>query len=170
MTHGRNMTLRVARLQDRRGRQRFAVVAEFGNRQAEITGRAVWAEPHYAESDLTNGAAISGAIAIIHRGGSTSFFDKARRAQEAGALAVIVINHDDRPFLAHHEAHEPAEGIVIPVVCVPYGAGEELLTQEASAAGITLCCDPSETLTVRTSRLHCWSHASVSHIRAESQL
>ena len=151
MTHGRNMTLRVARMKDhgRHGRQRFAVVAEFGSRQADVAGHAVWAEPHYAETDLTNGAALSGAIAIIHRGGGTSFFDKARRAQAAGAVAAVVVNHDDRPFLAHHEPHEPAADIVIPVVCVPYGAGEELLTQEASAAGISLCCDPSETLTVR---------------------
>ena len=148
MTAGRDMSLRVARMGDRRGRQRFAVVAEFGRRQAEVAARAVWAEPHYAESDLSNAPAISGTIAIVHRGGRTSFFDKARRAQAAGAVAVIVVNQDDRPFLAHHEAHEPAEGIAIPVVCVPRGAGEELLTSEASADGISLCCDPSETLTV----------------------
>ena len=110
MTAGRDMSLRVARMGDRRGRQRFAVVAEFGRRQAEVAARAVWAEPHYAESDLSNAPAISGTIAIVHRGGRTSFFDKARRAQAAGAVAVIVVNQDDRPFLAHHEAHEPAEG------------------------------------------------------------
>ena len=81
MTAGRDMSLRVARMGDRRGRQRFAVVAEFGRRQAEVAARAVWAEPHYAESDLSNAPAISGTIAIVHRGGRTSFFDKARRAR-----------------------------------------------------------------------------------------
>ena len=41
-------------------------------------------------------------LAIIKRGGGMSFFEKARRAQEAGAHHEI--NQDDRPCIAHHEA------------------------------------------------------------------
>jgi hypothetical protein len=144
-----DITLRCARLSDRCGRQRFAVVAEFGVRHCQVIARAAWATPYFAETDLTNANELRGCIVIIKRGGGVSFFDKARRAQEAGAVAAVVINQDDRPFIAHHEPTDRVEGILIPVVCMPLGAGEELLTESACNDAIQMCCDPNETLTVR---------------------
>ena len=144
-----DIILRVARLSDRCGRQRFAVVAEFGSWQSEVCSRAVWANPVHAESDLTNSPMLQGCLAIIKRGGGVSFFEKARRAQEAGAVAAVVINQNDRPFIAHQEPTDRADGIRIPVICMPLGAAEELLTDSACMDGIALVCDPAHTLTVR---------------------
>ena len=144
-----DITLRVARLSDRNRRQRFAVVAEFGSHHCAVAGRAVWVNPVYAEAELTNGPMLQGCLAIIRRGGGVSFFEKARRAQECGAVAAVVINQDDRPFIAHHEPTDRVDLVQIPVICMPLGAAQELLTEQACADGICLNCDPAETLTVR---------------------
>lgn len=152
------ITLRVARLSDRHGRQRFAVVAEFGPRHCDITAQVAWANPFFAESTLTNPAALRGRIALINRGGGVSFFEKARRAQEAGAVAVVVINQDDRPFIAHHEPTDRIDGVMLPVVCMPKGAGEELLTQATCEDGVRLWYDPNETLTVCKCANARWPH------------
>ena len=43
---------------------------------------------------ISNGSQINGNIALIERG-DCSFVDKVRRAQQAGAIAVIVMNRND---------------------------------------------------------------------------
>lgn len=49
-------------------------------------------DPHDACDDLTNGSSISGKIAVIRRG-SCDFVAKAQKAQDAGALAVVMVNN-----------------------------------------------------------------------------
>jgi hypothetical protein len=62
----------VARvLECKSGRQRFAVVAQFGARHCNITAAAVWAEPAHAESVLVNAESIRGNIAVMKRGAGT---------------------------------------------------------------------------------------------------
>ena len=48
-----------------------------------------------ADSVVKNalGAEFQGKIAVVFRGGQVSFADKALRAQDAGAVAVIIVNH-----------------------------------------------------------------------------
>ena len=65
----------------------------------EITGRVVFADPPRACEDIKNAAALDGNIALIDRG-VCFFFDKVRRAKEAGARAVLVVNNEGGPPIA----------------------------------------------------------------------
>ena len=70
--------------------------AKFGGELAALGAEAacVRAEPPLAEAELTNAAELAGAVAVIGRGGCT-FVEKARRAQAAGAVGVIIVNTED---------------------------------------------------------------------------
>ncbi|MFD2248380.1 T9SS-dependent M36 family metallopeptidase [Pontibacter ruber] len=71
-----------------------AAQASFGPRltSTPITGKLVLAESADGCSALTNAAAIAGNIAVLYRGGC-EFGVKVLNAQNAGAIAVIVINN-----------------------------------------------------------------------------
>lgn len=59
-----------------------------------VSGRLVYIQPNIACDPPTNAAELRGHIALIDRG--TCFFaDKIRRAQDAGALAVVMVNNQD---------------------------------------------------------------------------
>jgi len=66
--------------------------ASFGAKSFSVAARIVAAEPYEAHAALTNAAALRGKIALCVRGGDATFVAKARRAQAAGALALIVVN------------------------------------------------------------------------------
>ncbi|WP_456423291.1 PA domain-containing protein [Lutibacter sp.] len=71
--------------------------AAFGPRITSITGNLVLSDdsslsPTEACNTLTNNAAISGNIAVVERG-SCTFVSKVKNAQDAGAIAVIVVNN-----------------------------------------------------------------------------
>ncbi|MEM6318585.1 MAG: PA domain-containing protein, partial [Bacteroidota bacterium] len=70
------------------------VSAAFGPciQQQDISGELVLAAPLNGCADLTNGADVSGKIAVIDRG-SCDFIEKARNAQNAGAIAAIICNN-----------------------------------------------------------------------------
>ena len=56
------------------------------------------AVPFEADTDLANQAAIKGNIMLCIRSpqrGSTPFVEKVKRASEAGAAAVVIVNTDD---------------------------------------------------------------------------
>lgn len=57
-----------------------------------VTSKVVFAKPFHACSELQNKEALSEKIAIIERGECT-FVDKARRAMNAGAKAVIIFDN-----------------------------------------------------------------------------
>eukprot|EP00282_Hemiselmis_andersenii_P006675 CAMPEP_0114131200 /NCGR_PEP_ID=MMETSP0043_2-20121206/12423_1 /TAXON_ID=464988 /ORGANISM="Hemiselmis andersenii, Strain CCMP644" /LENGTH=248 /DNA_ID=CAMNT_0001224609 /DNA_START=172 /DNA_END=916 /DNA_ORIENTATION=+ len=67
--------------------------ASFGGRGG-VEGETVLVDPPSANAELANADALKGNIAVVVRGG-TPFFEMARRAQDAGAAAVIIINSDD---------------------------------------------------------------------------
>lgn len=69
-----------------------AAKANFGPSVYNISGALVLAEPLDACTDLTNPSSIDGKIAVIDRG-SCEFGAKCLRAQNAGAIAVIVCNN-----------------------------------------------------------------------------
>lgn len=55
--------------------------------------KLVRAEPADASADLTNVDKVRGNVVLIERGGC-SFTTKARRAEEAGAASMIVVNNN----------------------------------------------------------------------------
>ena len=63
-------------------------------KSVEYRGECVVTAPQQAEAELINAGALSGVVAIAHRGVST-FSDKAKRVAAAGAIALIIINSDD---------------------------------------------------------------------------
>jgi len=57
-----------------------------------VTSSAAFAKPFHLCSDVQNKQEVSGKIAIVERGDCT-FVDKARRAMNAGAKAVIIFDN-----------------------------------------------------------------------------
>lgn len=86
----------------------------------EYCGAVVSAQPELADAELTNTAAIDSAVVLAHRGGCT-FLEKAERAAAAGAVALIIINSDNK--LGHPGGVEASP---IPVLLVRQSDGEEL--------------------------------------------
>lgn len=86
-------------------------------------GPVVFSDPPLADhpGPLRNAAQVQGNIVIIRRGG-VSFFDKAKRAANAGAAGILFVNNADDVFFAE------CEGIPcdIPSVTIPLGAYERL--------------------------------------------
>ncbi len=58
-----------------------------------IVGTLVYVEPNQACETLTNATALQGKIALIDRG-NCFFVDKIQRAQDAGAIAVVMVNNN----------------------------------------------------------------------------
>lgn len=101
--------------------------AEFGPQAFDLTGQLAYAEPPLAESPLTND--VSGKIVLIDRG-AVSFVLKARAAQTAGAIGVVIAdNEPGGPINLTGDGPD----INIPVLMVSQEYGEEL--KAALAAG-----------------------------------
>lgn len=73
-------------------------------------------------NNLTNGAALAGNIALVYRG-SCAFSMKALKAQQAGAIAVVIINNAaGDPIIPGGTAPE-SDDVTIPVVMVSDAQG-----------------------------------------------
>ncbi len=72
---------------------------------------------------LTNGASVAGKIAFVYRG-TCEFGQKALRAQNAGAIAVVVINNVDGTMSMGPGAQ--GAGVTIPVVMIGKQEGIQL--------------------------------------------
>ena len=90
-------------------------------------------------SSLTNADAINGNIALIDRG-TCPFVDKARNAQAAGAVGVIIA--DNRPSCAPPGMSGTAPEVRIPVISVNQNDGATLRAQAEETRGM-LRLDPS---------------------------
>jgi hypothetical protein len=65
----------------------------FGSRSSSIIDvAAVLCHPEHAEEELSNAEQLAGNVAVVKRGGNTTFIEKAQRAEKAGARALVVIN------------------------------------------------------------------------------
>lgn len=85
-------------------------------------------------SDPTNAEDLTGRIVLIRRG--DCFFDqKTLRAQEAGALAVIIANNVGNDLLTMAASGEVATPITIPAVFIGQSDGDAL---EAASPGVTI--------------------------------
>ncbi|HEX6176870.1 MAG TPA: S8 family serine peptidase [Thermoanaerobaculia bacterium] len=90
-------------------------------------------------------AQVNGRIAVIQRGGEIKFWLKTRRAKEAGATAVVIVNHEDTPLsFTLIDAEEPSTSTYDwPVtVAISRVDGEQLLSQ--SNAMITVMNDDDD--------------------------
>ena len=112
-----------------------AVEAAFTKRlyiTGEIAGRVVYADPPQACEDLKNADAIAGNIAMIDRG-VCFFLDKIQRAEDAGAVAVLVVNNEGGPPIA---MGTPGGTVDIPAMMISLSDGKKL--KEQLAAGLFL--------------------------------
>jgi hypothetical protein len=83
------------------------------------------------EEPFINASDLIGQIALIDRG-SCTFADKIRRAQDAGAIAVIIANNEEEDFVF---IGGDGSGLIIPAVGVTHDAGQIL---RALPSGTTL--------------------------------
>jgi minor extracellular serine protease Vpr len=90
-----------------------------GGVQAPYVFVGLGLDPDYIGKDVT------GKIALIQRGQIT-FGEKARRAQEKGAVAAVIFNNQPGEFQGWID---PAWGVVIPAVGISDANGAYLLTQ-----------------------------------------
>jgi hypothetical protein len=120
-------------------------VAGFGPPAASLASTAaLLTDPPLADVALVNDAELRGKVAVVRRGGDgVPFFIRAWRAQQAGALAVVLIhNESDTPATFRGaldtdqaEWREQCSAIAIPALCVGQADGERLLL--GSAAEVT---------------------------------
>ncbi len=90
---------------------------------------------------FTNAAAMIGRIALIDRG-TCRFVTKAKNAQDAGAIAAIIVDNMDAtspPGLGGYDA-----SITIPVVSVTKADGEALRAQLPAEIFALLAADPTQ--------------------------
>lgn len=136
------------RLRDVHGKEQpfESVAACFSARlpacDAELTGRAVWADPPTASETLRDGEALlQGAVVIVERCKHVDFVDKARRAEAAGARAVVVVNYRDAGPGTLTMGLPVAEKkrcftVGIPALMVAYDAGEAIRAALGAAAKV----------------------------------
>ncbi len=80
-------------------------------------------------SPLTNGTAVNGKIAVVYRN-TCEFGDKAKNAQDAGAIAVIIINRDNEVIQIGGGVQGP--NVTIPVVMLTSLDGALLVNEMAN--------------------------------------
>ena len=78
---------------------------------------------------LTNGAAVSGNIALVYRG-TCNFTVKVKNAQNAGATGVIVANRNDAGGLPGMGGADPT--VVIPSLGISFADGEKIRVEPAN--------------------------------------
>ncbi len=105
------------------------------------TADAVCAVPNLACTPLTNAAEVAGKIALIDRG-TCNFDQKCLNAQNAGAIGVLVMNHNDQnnrggaPFIMGRATEAISAQVTIP--CVMIGFEDGVALKAACAAGQTI--------------------------------
>ena len=85
----------------------------------EFSGHTAKAFPITAHEDFdqTTAASLNQTIAVVKRG-LCPFHEKAKRCEKAGAIAMIVVNTEDKPCSMGDLGHE-ASDIGIHVISVP---------------------------------------------------
>ena len=92
-------------------------------------------EPFLADSAILNPAELAGRVALVGRGGC-AFFDKAARAAQCGAAAVLVINNDEaHPDATIQMARGTRARAPVPVMMVSHAAGQLLLAAARGGVG-----------------------------------
>lgn len=106
----------------------------------KVTGKVIFTFPSAACTDLLNVDKLVGKIAIMDRG-NCMFIEKARRIQQAGAVAGIVLDNVDgssaatSPMFAMSGDGKEVDDVTIPVVFLFSTEASELLKTIADANG-----------------------------------
>ena len=119
----------------------FGLSGSFGADLTPISGTLVLVDdgsgnPNEGCSSLTNGTAISGNIALVFRG-SCNFSTKALNAQNAGALAVIVVNNVSGPAVGMASGDD-GDQVTIPTFMLSQADGQAIINELASGVTVDL--------------------------------
>ena len=119
----------------------FGLSGSFGADLTPISGTLVLVDdgsgnPNEGCSSLTNGAAISGNIAVVYRG-SCNFSSKALNAQNEGALAVIVVNNLSGPAVGMASGDD-GDQVTIPTFMLSQADGQAIINELASGVTVDL--------------------------------
>ncbi len=109
-----------------------------------VTADVVYAQPANGCTPLTNAAQVAGKIALIDRG-VCSFVTKVRNAQNAGAVAVILVNNVAGPPIAPGDDGTGSD-IRIPSVMISQADGQRI--KNALAGGATVNVTLSSSITI----------------------
>lgn len=114
-----------------------AGTASFGNAPAGkgTIGPLVAAVPARVCSAVTNGAELAGKIALVDRG-DCSFDGKVKRAQDAGAIGVVIANNEEGVLGMAVADPAVAGAVTIPAVLVSLSDANRL--KAALAEGVTV--------------------------------
>lgn len=95
---------------------------------------------------IQNGPAIVGKIALIDRGGGCTFIQKVTAAQDAGAIAVIVVNNQtSAPFSMGGTG---GANITIPSVMISQADGDAIKAQLAAGQTVNVTLNPSNSISL----------------------
>ncbi|XP_011879222.1 PREDICTED: ER degradation-enhancing alpha-mannosidase-like protein 3 [Vollenhovia emeryi] len=106
----------------------------------KITGKVIFTYPSAACTDLLNADKLAGKIVIMDRG-NCMFIEKARRIQQAGALAGIVLDNvagssaATSPMFAMSGDGKEVDDVTIPVVFLFFTEAAELMKAINTANG-----------------------------------
>ena len=119
----------------------FGLSGSFGADLTPISGTLVLVDagrrnPNEGCSSLTNDTAISGNIAIVSRG-SCDFSTKALNAQNAGAVAVIVVNNISGPAVGMAPGDD-GDQVTIPIFMLSQEDGQAIINELASGVTVDL--------------------------------
>lgn len=105
-----------------------------------LTGTVVATIPADGCGVITNAAALSGKIAFVDRGGVCGFEQKAKNAQDAGAIGVIIGNVATSVAPSNPPAMGTGSvgGVVIPSVSVAIEAANEIRANLAGGVNVTI--------------------------------
>ena len=104
---------------------------------ATYVGDLVEAAPFLADGPLENAALLPGAIVLVGRGGCP-FVDKAKRVQDVGGRAMLVVNNAPDELNSNFVGGDTEGAIRIPVLGVSHASGEELRRATGKAFEITV--------------------------------
>jgi subtilisin family serine protease len=112
-----------------------------------LTAPVVYVDPPDACASPGNAADLNGSLALIDRGGDCFFFhEKIRRAQQVGAVGVIMVNNRPGPPIVMGSGGGDVSDIAIPAVMISQADGDIL--KAALADGVVATIDISVSVRV----------------------
>ncbi|MBA6295313.1 rhombosortase-dependent M36 family metallopeptidase [Colwellia sp. MB02u-9] len=134
-------------------------IASFGPEIYELSGDVVRIDDATDGCEAaTNGAALAGKIAIIDRG-VCKFTQKVKNAQDAGAIAVLIVNHKNNGNPASMGGDD--ETVTIASMGLTFAAGESIYSK--LAANETVSIDMFKNDLSRAFKDSSWDNGVVAH-------
>ena len=112
-----------------------ALVSRRDEKGTKCAGKLIWADPKTAITPLVNSEDTHGNIVLVERCKDIDFIDKCVNVQNAGGVAMVVVNYEDGPTL--HSMAGKRKEINIPAIMVTQKHGAEI-NKILAAEGSTL--------------------------------